>query len=100
MKDSIAQLNPVFESRLRLAIMSVLAVNDSMDFNALKEFLEATDGNLATHIATLERNRYVAVRKKFIGRKPRTTYEATAAGKKAFEQHLGALEELIREMRS
>ena len=100
MKDSLERLNPVFENRLRLAIMSVLAVNDSMDFNALKEYLDATDGNLATHLATLEKNRYLSVTKKFVGKKPRTSYEVTAAGKKAFEHHLAALEELIKEMKT
>lgn len=76
--------------------MSVLIVNDSMDFYSLKHSLDLTDGNLASHIMTLEKNKYVAVTKKFVGRKPLTTYTATAAGKSAFSNHLDALEQLIR----
>ena len=76
--------------------MSVLVVNDSMDFNSLKQTLDLTDGNLASHIAMLERNRYITVSKKFVGKKPLTTYSATATGKRAFSYHLDALEELIK----
>lgn len=99
MKSAIAQLNPLFESRIRLGIMSVLAVQDSADFNTLKGVLEVTDGNLASHVAVLEKHRLVRVRKAFVGRKPQTSYEATEAGRKAFAAHVNALEKVIRSTR-
>lgn len=95
MKNIIQQLNQVFENRIRLGVMSILAVNDTMDFNTLKETLDLTDGNLASHIATLEKNNFVIVKKKFIGKKTLTTYAATVAGKRAFTEHLDGLEQLI-----
>jgi predicted ArsR family transcriptional regulator len=95
-KEILQQMNHVFENRIRLAIMSVLVVNDAMDFNSLKKTLELTDGNLASHIAVLEKSEYVSVSKKFVGRKPLTTYTATAIGKRAFSGHLDALEQLIQ----
>ena len=84
MKEILDHINKVFENRVRLAVMSVLIVNDGMDFNTLKQTLDLTDGNLATHMATLEKNEYVRVSKKFIGKKPLTTYEVTLAGRRAF----------------
>lgn len=77
--------------------MSVLVVNDAMDFNTLKQTLDLTDGNLASHIAALEKSKYVSVTKKFVGRKPLTTYAVTASGRKALSEHLDALEELIKQ---
>jgi DNA-binding HxlR family transcriptional regulator len=99
MKSAIAQLNPVFENRTRLGIMSVLTVQDAADFNSLKALLDVTDGNLASHMAVLERNRFVRIRKEFVDRKPLTTYAATEAGKKAFSAHVDALEKVIRRTR-
>jgi len=90
-------MNKAFESRIRLGLMSVLMVNERMDFNALKELLDTTDGNLASHTAALEKAKYIKVEKKFIGKKTNTTYSATAAGKKAFAAHLDALEDLLRQ---
>ena len=95
MKNPISNLQKVFESRIRLGIMSALMVNDSLDFNALKELLELTDGNLASHLKALEQQEIIVVSKQFIGRKPSTTYRATEQGKDLFRQHLAALEELI-----
>jgi DNA-binding HxlR family transcriptional regulator len=95
-KNPISKLHKVFESRIRLGIMSALIVNDKLDFNSLKELLELTDGNLASHLKALERDRVIEVSKQFIGRKPRTTYKATERGKNMFRQHLAALEELIK----
>jgi DNA-binding MarR family transcriptional regulator len=94
--DIIESLNKLLENRVRLAVMSILVVNESIDFNALKEMLNLTDGNLATHIATLEKNRYVKVEKEFVGKKTLTTYSATQAGRKAFSNHIDAMEKLIR----
>ncbi|MCK8490860.1 transcriptional regulator [Spirosoma sp. RP8] len=98
MKDLLAQFNKAFESKARLNIMSVLMVNDAMSFNAFKELLGLTDGNLATHLRALEESGYVAVQKQFIGRKPNTTYSTTDAGRQAFADHLTALEEFIKNM--
>lgn len=95
MKNPIGNLQKVFESRIRLGIMSALMVNDTMDFNALKELLELTDGNLASHLKALEQQAIIVVSKQFVGRKPSTTYQATETGKDLFRQHLNALEELI-----
>ena len=76
--------------------MSALMVNDSLDYNDLKTLLDVTDGNLASHIKALEKHGLVNVKKQFIGRKPNTRYSATSKGKEAFNQHLKALEELLR----
>jgi DNA-binding MarR family transcriptional regulator len=94
---SIEQLNKAFENRIRLGIMSVLMVNEKIDFNNMKEMLQVTDGNLASHISALEKAEYIKVHKQFIGKKPQTTYSATASGRKAFHEHLDALEKLIKQ---
>lgn len=96
MKNIIDQLNKAFENRVRLGVMSVLMVNEWMDFNALKELLQVTDGNLASHLSALEKSGYVQVRKSFIGKKPNTSYGATREGRKAFQDHLDALEALLK----
>ena len=96
MKDSLAKINKVFENRVRLAIMSLLVVRDDLDFNSLKSILDLTDGNLASHAAKLESEDYISVGKQFVGKKTQTTYRATEAGKKAFKDHLDALESIIR----
>jgi DNA-binding MarR family transcriptional regulator len=95
-KSYIEDLNKAFESRIRLGIMSVLMVNDWVDFSELKEMLNITDGNLASHIAALEKMDYVEVKKQFIGKKPNTSYGVSRKGKKAFEEHLNALEKLLK----
>ncbi|MEY5069163.1 MAG: hypothetical protein RLZ47_1025 [Bacteroidota bacterium] len=97
MKIFIGDLNKAFESRVRLGMMSILLVNDFVDFARLKEQLQITDGNLASHIAALEKLGYIEIRKQFIGKKPNTSYLATKAGKKAFTEHLDALEKLIKQ---
>ena len=96
MKNIIEHLNKVFESRVRLGIMSVLVVNESVNFNSLKELLDVSDGNLATHIKALEKNKYLNIKKEFINNKPNTSYSITTEGKNAFESHLTALEELLK----
>ncbi|MCB9282624.1 MAG: transcriptional regulator [Lewinellaceae bacterium] len=96
MKDYLQDLNKAFESRVRLGIMSALMVNESLDFNALKELLDLTDGNLASHSRALENEKYIRVEKSFVGRKPNTRFSITPAGKEAFERHLAALEALLR----
>jgi len=96
MKNPIDNLNKVFDSRIRLGVMSVLSVNEEINFNDLKELLKVTDGNLASHLANLEENGYIKVKKGFIGRKTNTTYSITKAGEKAFKEHLGGLENIIK----
>ena len=91
----IEQLNKSFESRIRLGIMSILMVNDEVDFVTMKEMLQASDGNIASHITALEKAEYINVEKKFVGKKPNTTYSITKLGKKEFNAHLNALEKLI-----
>jgi predicted transcriptional regulator len=95
-KKLLINFNKAFESRVRLGIMSVLMVNESVDFNTLKELLNLSDGNLASHIKALEEVNYITVDKQFIGRKPNTTYSASREGKKAFHAHLKELETLIK----
>ena len=96
MKTMIDGLHKAFESRIRLGIMSVLAVNDSLDFNSLKEYLDVTDGNLASHLKALEKEKFIDIEKSFVGRKPNTKYFMTKKGRKAFDDHLKALEKLIK----
>lgn len=96
MKISITGLHKAFDHRVRLGIMSALAVNDRLDFTALKELFDLTDGNLASHLRALEREDFVGVEKTFVGRKPNTKYYMTEAGRKAFDDHLKALENLIK----
>lgn len=98
MKNPIEKFNKVFESRVRLGVMSVLAVNEEMNFNDLKQLLEVTDGNLATHLGVLEENGFVRIHKGFIGKKTRTTYAITKSGERAFKNHLEALENMIKNL--
>jgi DNA-binding MarR family transcriptional regulator len=95
-KFSVNGLHKAFESRIRLGIMSALAVNDRLDFTALKEYLDLTDGNLASHLKALEKEEFIGVEKSFVGRKPNTKYFMTKEGKTAFEDHLRILENLVR----
>lgn len=99
MKNPIENLNKIFDSRIRLGIMSALLVNTDVNFNELKELIEVTDGNLASHLKTLEEADYVKVNKGFVGRKTNTTYTVTRTGEKAFKRHLEALEKMIRNMK-
>jgi DNA-binding MarR family transcriptional regulator len=96
MSLSIAQLNKVFDSRIRIGIMSALMVEENHSFNDLKSLLDVTDGNLASHLKTLEESNYIKVSKGFIGRKTNTLYTITRTGEKAFRTHLDALERIIK----
>jgi DNA-binding MarR family transcriptional regulator len=96
MKVSVDDLHKAFENRVRLGIMSALAVNDNLDFTSLKEYLDVTDGNLATHIKRLEKESFIDVKKSFIDNKPNTKYSMTPEGQKAFEEHLNVLEQIIK----
>ena len=95
-KNPISGLNKIFDNRIRLGVMSILMVNEEVNFNDLKQMLEVTDGNLATHLQTLEESAYLKVFKGFIGRKTNTTYSITKAGEKAFKEHIEALEKMIK----
>ncbi|HRG11454.1 MAG: transcriptional regulator [Cyclobacteriaceae bacterium] len=99
MKNPFDSLDKILEHRLRLQIVSVLVANDSYDFNALKELLDTTDGNLATHLKALEREKYISINKSFVERKPNTRYKITERGRTAFKKHLEAMEELIKQQK-
>lgn len=96
MKGPIKDINKSFENRVRLGVMSILVVNDWVDYKQLKELLDVTDGNLASHITALEKNNYIEIRKAFIGKKPNTSYKVTKEGREAFQEHINALEKLIK----
>ena len=96
MKELLKDLNKAFENKIRLGIMSALFVNEYLDFNSLKELLEVTDGNLASHLKSLEKSNYVTFKKEFLGRKPNTKYSATEDGRKAFKKHIKAIEQLLK----
>lgn len=96
MKELLKDLNKAFENKVRLGIMSALMVNEQLDFNTLKELLDVTDGNLASHLKALEKVEYISVTKEFVGRKPNTKYAATVEGKEAFQKHIRAIEQLLK----
>lgn len=96
MINALGDINKAFESKARLGIMSVLMVNDEVDFNTLKELLGLTDGNLASHTRALESLEYIVAKKQFVGRKPKTTFSKTQKGEAAFQQHLQALETFLK----
>ena len=97
--NPISGLNKIFDNRIRLGVMSVLMVNEEISFNDLKQMMEVTDGNLATHLVTLEESDFIKVHKGFIGRKTNTTYSITRSGQKAFGDHIAALEQMIKGMK-
>lgn len=97
MSNDLNLYNKVFENKIRLQIMSVLVSNDGCNFNTLKDILELTDGNLASNIKVLEKEEYIRVEKKFVGKKPLTLYFRTEKGIEAFKNHLKALEYFIRQ---
>lgn len=94
----IDQLNKAFESRVRLGIMSILMVSTWVDYKDIKEKLNLTDGNLASHISGLEKLEYITIRKRFIGKKTNTSYKVSKLGKKAFQDHINGLEKLLKSM--
>ena len=93
LKGGAPQLDRLIHERLRLGILSALAVNESLTFNELKKLLETTDGNLSVHARKLEEADYIRCKKFFEGRVPRSDYRLTPAGRKAFEQYLRQMEE-------
>ena len=99
MKISVLGMNKAFESRARLGIMSVLMVNECADFTTLKQLLELTDGNLASHARALEDQGYISCEKRFVGRKPNTVYRVTEKGRESFKEHIVALEQFVKEQK-
>lgn len=99
MKNPFENLDKILEHRLRLQIMSVLITNNMYDFNSLKDMLDVTDGNLASHIKALEKEKYISVSKSFIDRKPNTKYKITERGRTAFRKHLDALEAVVKQQK-
>lgn len=95
MKDILKDLDKAFENKVRLGIMSALVVNEYLDFNSLKDLLGVTDGNLASHLKYLEKQKYIEFKKEFLDRKPNTKYMTTETGTQAFKKHLKAIEKLI-----
>ncbi len=98
-EHALPNLDRVIHERMRLGIVSALAVNESLTFNELKKLLQTTDGNLSVHARRLEEAEYVECTKSFEGRMPKTEYKLTAAGRKAFERYLNHMEALIQAMR-
>ena len=98
-ENALPNLDRIIHERLRLGIVSALAVNDSLTFNELKKLLQTTDGNLSVHARRLEEAQYIDCTKSFEGRMPKTEYSLTAAGRKAFERYLDHMEALIQAMR-
>lgn len=96
MKDILKNLNKAFENKVRLGVMSALMVNDYLDFNSLKELLDVTDGNLASHLRSLENKSYISFTKEFVNRKPNTRYSATPLGRAEFIKHVQAIEDLLK----
>lgn len=96
MSNPFSKLDKVLEHSVRLQILSILVVNESFDFNSLKETLELSDGNLATHIKALEREKYILINKSFVGKKPNTRYRLSEKGRQAFKKHIDALEAIIK----
>jgi len=95
-KDILKDLDKAFENRVRLGIMSALVVNKYLDYSTLKDLLDVTDGNLASHLKSLEKSEYVEYKKEFLNRKPNTRYYATERGKAAFRKHINAIEQLLK----
>jgi len=90
------KLNKAFDSRVRLGVMSILIVGEWVKYGELKERLDLTDGNLASHISSLEKLNYLEIKKQFVGKRPQTTYRVTKNGRQAFADHLDGLELLLK----
>jgi DNA-binding HxlR family transcriptional regulator len=95
-ETKIPDFDRVIHEKTRLAIVSALAVNQTLTFNELKAILKTTDGNVSVHARKLEEAGYLSCRKSFEGRMPRTEYSLTAAGRRALEKYLGHMETLIK----
>ncbi len=92
------ELDPIIHERIRLYIMVYLLQNEESDFNSLKEFTKTTEGNLASHLKVLEENKYIEIRKTFIGRRPKTFYKLTKKGKEKLSEYLENIKNIIKEI--
>ncbi len=99
LESALPNFDRLIHERMRLGIISALAVSDSLSFNELKRLLRTTDGNLSVHARRLEEAEYVECKKTFAGRMPKTEYKLTVEGRKAFERYLNHMEALIHSMR-
>ena len=99
MRPGATELDRLIHERIRLGIVSALAVNESLSFTELKALMKTTDGNLSVHARKLEEADYIACAKYFEGRQPKTEYRLTAAGRRALERYLDHMEALIRAAR-
>lgn len=99
-EESLPELDRLIHERMRLGIISALAVNESLTFNELKELMQTTDGNLSVHARKLEDAKYIVCTKSFDGRTPKTEYKLTTAGRRALEHYLNHMEALIKTMRA
>jgi len=95
-KEILKNLNKAFENKIRLGIMSALMVNEFYDFTGLKDLLDVTDGNLASHLKHLENKGFISFQKEFVSRKPNTKYFVTPSGRQAFKKHIEAIEQLLK----
>lgn len=95
---SFDQLNKAFENKVRLSVMTILMVEDAVDFATIKEELDITDGNIASHMKALEKLKYIEVEKSFVGRKPNTQYIITKLGRFEFKKHIDALTAIISKL--
>lgn len=100
LRSIITNMDKEFNNRIRLGLMAAMMIEDWIEFKTMKHLLDLTDGNLASHVAALETCGYMEVRKKFIGKRPNTSYRITPTGRRAFEHHLKQMEELIQKSRS
>jgi DNA-binding HxlR family transcriptional regulator len=97
--EGLPEFDRLIHERMRLGIVSALAVNQTLTFNELKELMQTTDGNLSVHARKLEEAEYIVCTKSFEGRTPKTEYKLTAAGRRALERYLNHMEALIQTMR-
>ena len=98
-EDGLPEFDRLIHERLRLGIVSALAVNESLTFSELKELMQTTDGNLSVHARKLEDAEYITCTKSFEGRTPKTEYKLTTSGRRALERYLNHMEALIKAMR-
>jgi len=96
MKQLLSKLDKAFENKIRLGIMLALTESEQLDFTTLRKLLDVSDGNLASHLKSLEKIDYIEIRKRFIGRKPNTSYFVSIKGKEAFEEYIATMRSLIK----
>jgi DNA-binding HxlR family transcriptional regulator len=96
MKEEFDKLNKLFDSRIRVGVMSILMKANWVDFSTIKKTLGATDGNLSSHLSTLEKHNIIKLKKQFINNRPKTSYKINRQGLRKFAEHLEAFEKLTK----